>query len=118
MTTEQRLTNLETEVSGIKECLEALVANAVVHTQLHERVEQQIVRLDEVLARQVDLLRLVGGYMERQQESQDKQDKQLAIMVELLEEVRRDSAHTQKIWVRLAQHYGWMEDTDWTETAD
>ena len=29
-----------------------------------------------------------------------------------LEEVRRDSQHTQRLWVRLAQKNGWLDDED------
>ena len=27
-----------------------------------------------------------------------------------LEEVRRDSQHTQRLWIRLAQKNGWLDD--------
>ena len=30
----------------------------------------------------------------------------------LLAEVRRDTQQTQRLWVRLAQRYGWLEDDD------
>ena len=29
---------------------------------------------------------------------------------DLLEEVKRDSAQTQRLWVRLARRYGWLDD--------
>jgi hypothetical protein len=32
----------------------------------------------------------------------------------MLEEIRRDSKQTQRLWVRLAQRYGWIEDEDFT----
>ena len=31
----------------------------------------------------------------------------------LLEEVKRDAAMTQRLWVRLAKRYGWLEEGDW-----
>ena len=30
----------------------------------------------------------------------------------LLEEVRRDTKHTQRLWVKLAQKNGWLEEGD------
>ena len=35
----------------------------------------------------------------------------------LLEEVRRDSAQTRRLWVRLAQRYGWLDDDDETPST-
>ncbi len=31
---------------------------------------------------------------------------------ELLEELRRDVRHTQRLWTRLAQKNGWLDDDD------
>ena len=31
---------------------------------------------------------------------------------DLLEQVQRDSANTQRLWVRLAKRFGWLEDED------
>jgi hypothetical protein len=31
---------------------------------------------------------------------------------EVLEEIRRDAKQTQRLWVRLAQRYGWLEEDD------
>lgn len=30
----------------------------------------------------------------------------------LLEEVRRDAKQTRRLWVRLAQRYGWLDESD------
>ena len=30
----------------------------------------------------------------------------------LLEEVRRDAANTQRLWIHLCRKYGWLEDAD------
>ena len=32
--------------------------------------------------------------------------------LEMLDEVRRDCQQTQRLWVRLAQRHGWLEDDD------
>ncbi len=31
---------------------------------------------------------------------------------EMLDEIRRDSQQTQRLWVRLAQRHGWLDDDD------
>ena len=36
---------------------------------------------------------------------------------ELLAEVRRDAQRTQRLWVRLAQKYGWIEEEDWDSSS-
>ena len=43
-------------------------------------------------------LRLLEAIAERQQT--------------LLEEVRRDASQNQRLWVRVAHRYGWLEDED------
>ena len=30
----------------------------------------------------------------------------------LLEEIKRDSSQTQRLWVNLSRKYGWLEDGD------
>ena len=59
-----------------------------------DRIEalEQTVRTHDVM---INLLVSIG---ERQQE--------------LLEEIRRDNQQTQRLWARLAQRYGWLDDDD------
>ena len=59
-----------------------------------DRIEalEQTVRTHDVM---INLLVSIG---ERQQE--------------LLEEIRRDNQQTQRLWTRLAQRYGWLDDDD------
>ena len=45
----------------------------------------------------------------------DVQDRTLVILervVELIEETRRESQQTRRIWVAFARHHGWPEDLD------
>ena len=37
---------------------------------------------------------------------------------ENLEELRRDSRHTQRLWIRLAQKNGWLDDEDLWDDGD
>ena len=55
-------------------------------------VEERLMKVEEGFIRVVDLL--------------EKHS-------ELLSEVRRDAQKTQRLWVRLAQRHGWIEDEDW-----
>ena len=32
--------------------------------------------------------------------------------LDLIEEIRRDNQQTQRLWVRLAQRYGWLDEDD------
>ena len=59
-----------------------------------DRIEalEQTVRTHDVM---INMLVSIG---ERQQE--------------LLEEIRRDNQQTQRLWARLAQRYGWLDDDD------
>ena len=54
--------------------------------------------LEAMAAGQEARLGLLGSIAERQQA--------------LLEEVRRDVAHNQRMWVRVARRYDWLEDGD------
>ena len=45
-------------------------------------------------------LRLLTGIAERQQS--------------LLEQIQRDSAQTQRLWVNLSKKYGWLDSEDLT----
>ena len=61
-----------------------------------ERHEQTIARLDSIIENHDQLLdRLLNN-----QEA----------IVSLLEELARDAATTRRLWLRLAQRYGWLDD--------
>ena len=54
--------------------------------------------LEEMITGHEVRLRLLEAIAERQQT--------------LLEEVRRDASQNQRLWVRVAHRYGWLEDED------
>ena len=61
-----------------------------------QRHEQTIARLDSMIEDHDQLLdRLIAN-----QEA----------IANLLEEVTRDAAITRRLWLRLAQRYGWLDD--------
>ena len=82
-----------------------------------ERHEQTIARLDSIIEHQDQLLDRLLANQEALQANQEAlqahqetlQTNQEAI-VALLEELTRDAATTRRLWLRLAQRYGWLDD--------
>ena len=79
---EERLASLETVVAGHEQTMARLATIAQDHDQLLER--------------------LVAN--------QETLQANLEAIVSLLEEVARDAAITRRLWLRLAQRYGWIDD--------
>ena len=68
-------------------------------------MEERVSRLESLAELQVEynenvvaLLNHVVGMVDR--------------VTELLEETRQDSQMTRRLWVRLSQKYGWLDDDD------
>ena len=59
-----------------------------------------------------EMLNLLISLGEAQQTLLENQQAILERQQQLLEEIRRDASQTQRLWVRLAQKYGWLEDDD------
>ena len=82
-------------------------------------IEERVRELEATAGNHQAMINLLVAIGERQQtlleEIQTEVKEIRALQVnqnELLEEVRRDSQQTQRLWVRLAQRYGWLEDDD------
>ena len=54
--------------------------------------------LEEIIRHHDARMNLLDSIAERQQT--------------LLEEIKRDSSQTQRLWVNLSRKYGWLEDGD------
>ena len=82
-----------------------------------ERHEQTLARLDTIIENQDQLIDRIQANQEILQANQATlqanqeilQANQEAI-VNLLEELTRDAATTRRLWLRLAQRYGWIDD--------
>ena len=61
-----------------------------------ERHEQTLARLDTIIENQYEL-------MDRLLANQEA-------IVSLIGELTRDAATTRRLWLRLAQRYGWLDD--------
>lgn len=68
-----------------------------------ERHEQHIARLDSIIENHDQLLDRLLVNQETLQANQEA-------IVSLLEELTRDAATTRRLWLRLAQRYGWLDD--------
>ena len=91
MTLEERLDAHDEYVRLATQVLAENQRRLEVHEQRLEAHDETIRLLTEVLARN-----------ERRIEQNEA----------LLEEVNRDSAQTRRLWVRLAQRYGWLDDDE------
>ena len=67
------------------------------------RHDQMLQRQDAILANHDAMLENIMAIQERLLENQNT-------LTQLLAEVREDAAITRRLWFRLAQRYGWLED--------
>ena len=68
-----------------------------------QRHEQTIARLDSMVEDHDQLLDRIIANQEALQANHQA-------IVSLLEEVTREAAVTRRLWLRLAQRYGWLDD--------
>ena len=80
--------------------LEERVASLETATQRHE----------QTIARLVSIAENYDQLLERLLASQEALHSNQEAIVNLLEELTRDAATTRRLWLRLAQRYGWMDD--------
>ena len=100
-TIEERVAQLE----GTSRTHEAML-NVLI--SIGERQQELLERQQETLDRHQALLDRHQGLLERHEELLERHE-------ELLAEVRRDAQQTQRLWVRLAQRYGWLDENDDTD---
>ena len=99
--------------------IEERVAQLEGTSRTHEAMLNVLISIGE---RQQEMLERQQETQDRQQETQDRHqallDRHQALLErqqELLAEVRRDAQQTQRLWVRLAQRYGWLDESDDTD---
>ena len=68
--------------------------------------------LDDIVSGHETRLNLLTTIAERQQTLSERIDKKIDQMDERLEETRRDTAMTRRLWVNLAKKNGWLDDDD------
>ena len=75
-----------------------------------QRHEQTTARLDTIIENHDELLERIMSNLEALQSSQEALKSNQEAIVNLLEELTRDAATTRRLWLRLAQRYGWLDD--------
>ena len=75
-----------------------------------QRHEQTIARLVSIAENHDQLLERLLTSQEALQASQETLHSNQEAIVNLLEELTRDTATTRRLWLRLAQRYGWLDD--------
>ncbi len=75
-----------------------------------QRHEQTIARLDAILENHDQLLERLLANQEALQASSERLEFNQEAILNLLEELTRDAATTRRLWLRLAQRYGWLDD--------
>ena len=100
---EERVASLEAAAQRHEQTTARLVTIAENHDQLLERL------LASQQALQANQETLQANQENLQARQDDLKSNQEAI-VNLLEELTRDAATTRRLWLRLAQRYGWLDD--------
>ena len=100
---EERVASLETAAQRHEQTIARLVSIAENHDQLLER----LLAGQETLQANQEALQ---GSQETLQASQETLQANQEAIVNLLEELARDAATTRRLWLRLAQRYGWLDD--------
>ncbi len=82
-----------------------------------DRHEQTLARLDSIIENHDQLLdrllvnqETLQANQETLQANQETLQANQEAIVGLLEELTRDAATTRRLWLRLAQRYGWLDD--------
>lgn len=81
--------------------------------------ERRLDALETIVANHEKHLTVLTEIAERQQASIEQNKEQIEQNKERIEqneamllEIRRETAMTKRLWTRLAQRYGWLEDED------
>ena len=78
-------------------------------------IEERVAQLEDTSRTHEMMLNLLISIGERQQETLERHQELLERQQEMLAEIRRDAQQTQRLWVRLAQRYGWLDENDDTD---
>ena len=73
-----------------------------------QTIEERVAQLEDTSRTHEMMINLLISIGERQQEALERHQ-------ELLAEIHRDARQTQRLWVRLAQRYGWLDENDDTD---
>lgn len=121
---EERLASLETSAERHAHSIARMDAMLENHDQLMERlVANQVFLQENLTTLQASQERMqitqertqitqegMQTSLDRMQDIQARMQANHEAIVSLLEEVTREAANTRRLWLRLAQRYGWIDD--------
>jgi len=114
-TIEERVAQLEGTSRTHEAMLNLLISIGERQQETLDRQQALQERQQETLDRHQALLERHQALLERHQALLERHQALLERQEELLAEVRRDAQQTQRLWVRLAQRYGWLDENDDTD---
>ena len=94
----------------LDERVASLEAAAYRHEQTLGRLDSIIENHDQLLDRLLVNQETLQANQETLQANQETLQANQEAIVGLLEELTRDAATTRRLWLRLAQRYGWLDD--------
>ena len=102
-----------TNGNGRVDLLEDAVMRLVNIAQDHSTM---LTNQQRILEEHTNILRAHSTILTNQQRIMEEQTGILRALTENVDELRRDARHTQRLWIRLAQKNGWLDDEDlWDE---
>ena len=114
-TIEERVAQLEGTSRTHEAMLNVLISIGERQQETLERQQETLERQQEMLERHQETQGRQQGLLDRHQALLERHQETLERQQELLAEVRRDAQQTQRLWVRLAQRYGWLDENDDTD---
>ena len=77
---------------------------------MQQPLEERVSSLETTAERHEQTLARLVSIAENQDQLLDRLQANQEAIVSLLEELTRDAATTRRLWLRLAQRYGWLDD--------
>ena len=107
---EQMLNRLITIQEHQDQTLDNLAGTAERLLAMTERLETNQATLQSNQERLETNQLTLQSNQERQEANQERLAANQETLIQILAEVRRDTAATQRLWTRLAQRYNWLDD--------
>ena len=94
----------------LEEGVASLETSGERHAQSIARMDAMIEDHDQLIERLVANQEFLQENLKTLQASQQRMEANHEAIVSLLEELTRDAANTRRLWLHLAQRYGWIDD--------
>ena len=77
---------------------------------MQQPLEERVTSLETAAQRHEQTIARLDAIIENHDQLMDRLLANQEAMASLLEELTRDAATTRRLWLRLAQRYGWLDD--------